>query len=69
MERSKLILPDCKSVMVFRSVLVSLLEVGNVPQSNNTLTDETQGVERDPEGVPVEKCKSEVIVCCKFYIT
>ena len=68
MERSKLILPDCKSVMVFRSVLVSLLEVGNVPQSNNTLTDETQGVERDPEGVPVEKCKrtSKVIVPCKF---
>ena len=54
--------------MVFRSVLVSLLEVGNVPQSNNTLTDETQGVEWDPEGVPVEICKrtSKVIVRCKF---
>ena len=68
MERSGLIFADCKSVMVFRSVLVSLLEVGNVPQSNNTLTDETQGVERDPEGVPVEKCKrtNRVIVPCKF---
>ena len=68
MERSGLILADCKSVMVFRNVLVSLLEVGNVPQSNNTLADESQGVERDPEGVPVEKCKrtSKVIVRCKF---
>ena len=68
MERSGLILADCKSVMVFRNVLVSLLEVGNVPQSNNTLADESQGVERDPEGVPVEKYKrtSKVIVRCKF---
>ena len=68
MERSEPILADCKSVMVFRNVLVSLLEVGNVPQSNNTLADESQGVERDPEGVPVEKYKrtSKVIVRCKF---
>ena len=68
MERSGLILADCKSVMVFRSVLVSLLEVGNVPQSNNTLTNESQGVERDPEGVPVEICKriSKAIVRCEF---
>ena len=68
MERSGLILAECKSVMVFRSVLVSLLEVGNVPQSNNTLTNESQGVERDPEGVPVEKCKRtiKIIVRCIF---
>ena len=61
MERSGLIFADCKSVMVFRNVLVCLLEVGNVPQSNNTLADESQGVEWDPEGVPVEKCKEQTV--------
>ena len=63
-----MILAGCKTFLVSRSVLVSLLEVGNVPQSNNTLADKSQGVERDPEGVPVEKYKrtSKVIVRCKF---
>lgn len=41
-----------KNTYVWGKKPVGLLKIGNVPQSDDALTDETQRVERNPESVP-----------------